>query len=90
MIVLSAFNVLVLIAPPKPLQGLLTLMTLPMSTRLTLLIVAAGNVAVSLAFEQWGSQRVGSVIGVVMRWWQRGRKRILEGKAYKAVEGGMR
>lgn len=54
------------------------------------MIVVAGNVAVSLAFEQWGSQRVGSVIGVVMRWWQQGRKRILEGKAYKAVEGGMR
>lgn len=90
MLALSAFNVLVLVAPPKPLEDLLTLVTLPMAARLVLLAVAAGNVAASMAFEQWGAQVVGSVIGSVMRWWQRGRRRVQEGKVYKVVEGGMR
>lgn len=90
MIVLSAFNLLVLFAPPKPLQGLLTLVTLPMSARITLMAAAVGNVAVSVAFEQWGSQSIGSLIGVVLRSWQQGRRRVREGKVYKVVEGGMR
>lgn len=90
MTILSGFNVLVLIAPPKPLQELLTLQMLPMSARVTILVVVFGNVAASLIFEQWGSQTVGGMIGTVMRWWQRGRRRMLGGKVYKAVEGGMR
>ncbi|XP_006461184.1 hypothetical protein AGABI2DRAFT_185471 [Agaricus bisporus var. bisporus H97] len=90
MTILSGFNVLVLIAPPKPLQELLTLQMLPMSARITILVVVFGNVAASLIFEQWGSQTVGGMIGTVMRWWQRGRRRMLGGKVYKAVEGGMR
>jgi cation-transporting ATPase 13A3/4/5 len=90
MVVLSAFNLFLLITPPKPLENLLTLMTLPMAARLTLLAVATGNVAVSLAFEQWGSQSVGSVIGAVMRKWQQGRWQVREEKVYKVVEGGMR
>ncbi len=90
MIVLTAFNVLLLLTPPKPLQALLTLMTLPMAARLTLLGMAGGNVVASMTFEQWGAQSVGNLMGVLMRWWQRGHKRGQEGKVYKVVEGGMR
>lgn len=90
MVVLTAFNVLVLLAPPKPLQALLTLMVLPMAAKLTLLTVAGGNIVASLAFEQWGAQSIGTLLGIVMRWWQRGRRRGQDGKAYKVVEGGMR
>jgi cation-transporting ATPase 13A2 len=90
MIILSGFNVLVLMAPPKPIQILLTLQMLPMSAKITLLAVVSANIAMSLTFEQWGSQMVGNVIGTLMRWWQRGRRRVMEGKVYKAVEGGMR
>lgn len=90
MIILSGFNVLVLMAPPKPIQNLLTLKMFPMSTRITILVVVFGNIATSLTFEQWGSQMVGDVIGTMIRWWQRGRRRVLGGKVYKAVEGGMR
>jgi cation-transporting ATPase 13A3/4/5 len=90
MVVLSVFNVLVLLAPPEPVRAILTLMTLPVEARLILLFVAAGNVVLSLAFEQWGSQVVASVVGGVMRRWQQGRRRVREGKVYKVVEGGMR
>ncbi|TFK44814.1 Ca-transporting ATPase [Crucibulum laeve] len=87
---LTAFNVLVLIAPPRIISELLTLMPLPMDGRTTILIAAVINVVVSMSFEQWGAQSVGVGIGAMMRWWNRGGKRVREGKTYKAVEGGMR
>ncbi|KAF9529431.1 P-type ATPase [Crepidotus variabilis] len=87
---LTAFNVLVLLAPPIVLQNLLDLMTFPMGGRYTLLMVAGINVAISLAFEQWGTQVVSRVLASGIKWWQSGRRRS-EGKAaYKVVEGGMR
>ena len=90
MMVLSVFNMLVLLAPPKPIQVVLTLMTLPFSARMTLLVVVVGNVAVSMAFERWGSQGVVSVIAAVLRRWRQGRGRVRKGKLYKIVESGMR
>ena len=90
MVVLSAFNMLVLLAPPKPIQEMLTLIMLPLSARITLLIVVASNVAVSMAFEQWGSRSVGSVMATVLQKWWQGRRRMRKGKLYKIVESGMR
>jgi len=90
MVVLSTFNMLVLLAPPKPIQEVLTLITLPFSARITLLIVVASNVAVSMAFEQWGSRSVGSVMATVLQKWRQGRRRMRKGKLYKIVESGMR
>ncbi|KAF8161197.1 P-type ATPase [Crassisporium funariophilum] len=90
MCVLSAFNVLVLLAPPQVVSDALTLMGLPMGARYSLLVAAVINICVSMGFEEWGAQSVSRMVGSVMRWWQRGRRRVREGKAYKAVEGGMR
>ena len=53
-------------------------------------MVAVINVGVSLSFERWGAQRVSDLVGAVTLWLHRGRRRVREGKAYKAVEGGMR
>lgn len=91
MVLLSAFNLLVLFVPPQLVSTLLTLMSLPMTARGTILLLVLLNVGMSLAFEQWGAQNVSSLIGVVSRWWHRGRRRSFrEDKAYKVVEGGMR
>lgn len=90
MCLLSAFNIWVLLAPAKVVSTLLTLMPLPLGARYTLLMVAVINVVVSLSFERWGAQSVSDLIGAVTLWLHRGRRRVREGKAYKAVEGGMR
>lgn len=86
---LTLFNLLVLLYPPQPLRLILELMVLPFSARLSLLFAAIANVVLSMAFEEWGTQAVAQVIGIVFQL-QRGRRRTREGKAYKAVEGGMR
>jgi cation-transporting ATPase 13A3/4/5 len=88
-VTLTLFNLLVLINPPKPVRHILELKIVPFSARMSLLFAAIFNVALSLAFEEWGTQVVAQVIGVLFRL-RRGRRRIREGKAYKAVEGGMR
>jgi cation-transporting ATPase 13A3/4/5 len=87
---LSLFSLLVLLQPPKPIRLILELMTFPFSGRAWLAAFALINVLASLAFEQWATQFISRVIGVLMnaRLWQD--RRFLEGKAYKAVEGGMR
>lgn len=90
MCLLSVFNIWVLLAPAKVVSTLLTLMPLPLGARYTLLMVAVINVGVSLSFERWGAQRVSDLVGAVTLWLHRGRRRVREGKAYKAVEGGMR
>ncbi|KDR75783.1 hypothetical protein GALMADRAFT_97655 [Galerina marginata CBS 339.88] len=87
MCLLTAFNMLVLLAPPKAVANLLTLMSFPMAARYTVLMAAGINVAVSLGFEEWGTQGVSTVLGAVIEWWQRGRWRVRDGKAYKAIEG---
>jgi cation-transporting ATPase 13A3/4/5 len=86
---LSAFNVLVLLVPPKALTELLTLMPLPVAARQTLLMAAVVNVGISMGFEAWGTESVSKVVGDAMGWWQRGRRRVGEGKDYKTVEWGM-
>jgi cation-transporting ATPase 13A2 len=88
-VLLSGFNVLVLLAPPGVVSNILTLMTLPVAARYVLLIAVVVNVGISMAFEEWGTPTVSTVIGVMIRWWQRGRRRVRDGKMYKVVEGGM-
>ncbi|PFH50913.1 hypothetical protein AMATHDRAFT_143898 [Amanita thiersii Skay4041] len=85
---LSAFNILVVLAPPASLSTLLDLMPLPFAARLTLLAAVVVNVGVSMGFEEWGTRSVAWVISWWLKW-QRGRRRVREGKTYKAVEGGM-
>lgn len=89
MCLLTAFNIIVLLVPPKALASLLTLMYLPMAPRYILLVAAATNVIIATAFEKWGTQAVSTIIGAVMRW-HRGKKRMRDGKTYKAIESGMR
>lgn len=85
---LSVFNLVVLLAPPGWIADVLELMALPGLARATLLLAVVINVLASLAFEQWGTQAVASVIGWVME--LRRHQRSRDGKLYKAVEGGMR
>jgi len=87
--VLSILNVVVLLSPPQVISGLLELKSIPFSARTVLLVGALVNIVVSVAFERWGAEGVAGIIGILMRWRQ-GRRRVRHGKAYKAVEGGMR
>lgn len=87
-IALSVINVFVLLRPPKALELLLELMPIPFSARASLAGFVLVNIAVSLAFEEWATGLIAKTIGALMRL-QRERKRYLEGKAYKVVEGGM-
>ncbi|PCH43850.1 Ca-transporting ATPase [Wolfiporia cocos MD-104 SS10] len=85
---LSLFNIVVLLAPPRPLAAILELVPLPWSARKTLLLAVVINIALSMVYEQWGTQAVSRVIGSIMQ--LRHARRVKDGKAYKAVEGGMR
>ncbi|KAA1476776.1 P-type ATPase [Dentipellis sp. KUC8613] len=85
LIALTLFNVLVLLAPPAAFMEVLQLMPLPFGARLTLLVAVVANVAASLAFERWGVEVVASVVGMCTGG-RDGRKRIRDGKAYKAIE----
>lgn len=86
---LLVVNVWLLLAPSKMIVQLLTLMELPMSARFTLLAAAGVNIALSMAFERWGTEITSQVIGGIQRQWNKDRWNVREGKAYKAVEGGM-
>ncbi|KAH7925940.1 hypothetical protein BV22DRAFT_1112020 [Leucogyrophana mollusca] len=88
-ITLSLFSLLVLLHPPKLLALILELMPIPFSARAWLVVFVGANVVLSLAFEQWATQVISQIIGVLLNW-RRGKRRFREGKAYKAVEGGMR
>ncbi|KAJ8076562.1 hypothetical protein AAF712_000212 [Marasmius tenuissimus] len=89
--VLSAFTVLVLLAPPAMLAKILELMPIPIDGRWELLIAVVVNIAACLVYEQYGTEAVAGVIGRIMRWRrERRRTRDADGKTYKAVEGGMR
>ncbi|GLB37530.1 putative P5-type ATPase cation transporter [Lyophyllum shimeji] len=85
--VLSLFNLLVLLSPPRLVASILNLIVLVYSARLVLFLAVIINVVVSLTFEEWGTRWMAGLIGSFMKWW-RGRKRAK--KAYKVVEGGMR
>jgi cation-transporting P-type ATPase 13A2 len=86
---LSSFNILVLITPPQSVSKVLTLMPLPVAGRYVLLAAAIINVGISMAYEEWGTPAVSTVVGLMTRWWQRGKRRTRNGKMYKVVEGGM-
>ena len=87
--ILSSFNILVLTTLPQAVSTVLTLMPLPVAGRYVLVVAAIVNVAISMAFEEWGTPAVSIVIGLIKRWWQRGKRRTRDGKMYKVVEGGM-
>jgi cation-transporting P-type ATPase 13A2 len=88
-VTLTLFNLLVLLHPPQSVRLILELVILPFSARTSLFFAAIFNVALSMAFEEWGTHIVALLIGALFRL-RRGRRRIREGNAYKAVEGGMR
>ncbi|KAG8214021.1 hypothetical protein J3R82DRAFT_10776 [Butyriboletus roseoflavus] len=88
-IALSLFNLFVLLRPPKALEVILELMPIPFSARAMLAAFVLVNVVVSLAFEEWATQLIAKLIGALMKL-QQEKRRYREGKAYKAVEGGMR
>lgn len=73
---LSGFNMLVLLAPPHSVSDVLTLMPLPVVGRYSLLVAAVVNVVISMVFEEWGTPSVSTAVGLMVRWWQRGRRRI--------------
>jgi cation-transporting ATPase 13A2 len=89
MVILIVINLVVLLSPPKAVLHLLKLKTLPFSARKTLLLTVVINVAISLAFEQWGAQAISRAVGALLRL-RRGRRRTRDGKTYKTVEGRMR
>jgi cation-transporting ATPase 13A2 len=76
-----------LLAPPEMAMKVLELMWMPLGGRYTLLLAAAINVGLSLAFEEWGTQGVSFVIGWMMEWLQQRRWRTGQKAAYKLVEG---
>lgn len=86
---LSSCNILVLMTPPHAVSKVLTLMPLPFAGRYVMLVAAIMNVGISMAFEEWGTPAVSTVVGLMTRWWQRGKRRTRNGKMYKVVEGGM-
>lgn len=88
-IALSLFNLLVLLRPPKALELILELMPIPFSARASLAAFVLVNIVVSLAFEEWVTQVIARMIGMLTKL-VREKKRYREGKAYKFVEGGMR
>ncbi len=90
LVVLSLFSILVLMSPPQPVSIILELMPLPLRARTALLLAAGLNVVLSLAFEEWGTRVVALVFGWLLELRRGGKRRVREGKAYKAVEGGMR
>ncbi|KAI6121503.1 hypothetical protein F5141DRAFT_1259004 [Pisolithus sp. B1] len=86
---LSLLSALLVFRPPKFLLLVLELMHLPWDARLWLAVFVVINVALSVAFEQWLGQAILQLVRVLQSYY-RERKRYREGKAYKAVEGGMR
>jgi cation-transporting ATPase 13A3/4/5 len=87
---LTSFSTFVLLGSPHKVKSLLGLMTIPVTGRYTLLVAVVINVGLSMAFEEWGTQRISTAIGSIVEWlqhrhWRRGDK-----AAYKLVEGGMR
>jgi cation-transporting P-type ATPase 13A2 len=85
---LSAFNLIVLLRPPLFLLNLLELVSLPFVGRLALAAAVVVNIVASLAFEQWGTVAVARFIAWASSLRPDGKRRIRDGKAYKAVENG--
>lgn len=88
-VTLAVFNMIVLLYPPEPVRKVLELMLLPFSARSSLLLAVIINIVLSMAFEEWGTRVIAQALGMLFRL-RNGRRRTREGKAYKAIEGGMR
>lgn len=86
LVALSFFNVSVLLAPIKLISGLLELVPIPISARLTLLWVAIINVAVSVGYERWIAQVVADAVGMVLVSQQDSRRRIKDNRVYRAID----
>jgi cation-transporting P-type ATPase 13A2 len=85
LVVLSLFNVSVLLAPIRFISALLELVPIPMSGRLTLLWATIINVAVSVGYERWMAQVVAEAVGVFVSQ-QDSRRRIKDSRIYRAVD----
>ncbi|KIY66889.1 P-type ATPase [Cylindrobasidium torrendii FP15055 ss-10] len=82
---LTAFNLVVLIAPPETMLDLLTLMPLPIQGRTFLAFVVVVNLALSVVYEKYGAEIVGGLVGTALEL-HSGRRRVRDGKMYKAVD----
>lgn len=87
LVVLTAFNALVLLAPPGAISMVLELMPIPAGARWVLLFAVAINVASSMAFERWGVQGVVEVLDLISGHGGKLKKRMRDGKMYKVVDG---
>ena len=87
---LFLINIWLLLSPSEVVAKLLTLVELPSTARYSLLIAAALNIVLSLAFERWGTVIASDLIARIVHLWSLsgGRGKVREGKAYKAVENG--
>lgn len=83
---LLLFNLIALLAPPTPVSQLLGLVAVPMSGRMVMLVAVVINMVLAVVYEDWGAQRIAQAVGR----WRGWRRRVREGKVYKAVEGGLR
>ncbi|VDB96191.1 unnamed protein product [Peniophora sp. CBMAI 1063] len=81
---LSAFNLLVLVAPPRFIAGILELVDLPPIARWTYFGAVIFNVFASMAFERWAVPVVAGIIGELLH---RRRRKVRDGKAYRALGG---
>jgi cation-transporting P-type ATPase 13A2 len=86
LVVLSLFNVSVLLAPIKLISGSLELVPIPISARLTLLWAAIINVAVSVGYERWIAQAVADAAGFLLASQQDSRRRIKDNRVYRAID----
>lgn len=86
LVALSLFNVSVLLAPIKLISGLLELVPIPISARLTLLWAAIINVAVSVGYERWIAQVVADAVGMILASQQDSRRRIKDNRVYRALD----
>ncbi|THH06605.1 hypothetical protein EW145_g3970 [Phellinidium pouzarii] len=86
--VIGLINMWLIFIPARPLVVLLELMELPLSARLALALGVVVNVALSTAFESWGTTSVAGAIGLATDCF-RSKRRIRDGKIYKSVENGM-
>ena len=84
LVALTLFNVSVLLAPIRFISGLLELVPIPISARLTLLWAAIINVAVSVGYEWWIAQAVADGVGMLASQ-QDSRRRIKDNRVYRAV-----
>lgn len=89
MAVISFINVWLILMPARPMTLVLELMNLPFTARLTLLTSVAINISLSVLFERWGTEAIVELITLVSDCW-RNKRRVRDGKAYKAVDNGSR